>query len=149
MPYTLTKLYQLNYDVIMCILRNSCHYNFMKNFVWTLFSIEKQVQELHLKRVEHFCAQVTSYNPCLMWVYHSKQYYWTGSSFRTRPALVATTSCSGRLARTIDYHKNVLNVSTGCELRFVKCCKRLQIPLETPERITLRSQNIHMSAEAN
>jgi len=56
MPYTLTELQQLNYDVIMYILRNSCHYNLIKNFVWKLCSIGKQVQGLHLKRVEHFRA---------------------------------------------------------------------------------------------
>jgi len=33
MPYTLTDLQQLNYDITMYILRNSCPYNFMKCFV--------------------------------------------------------------------------------------------------------------------
>ena len=44
MPYTLTELQQLNYDVIIYVLRNDCPCNFIKNFVWKLCSIEKQVQ---------------------------------------------------------------------------------------------------------
>jgi len=66
MPYALTELQQLNYDVIMYVLRNSCPKNFKKKFVRKLCSIGKQVQGLYLKRVEHFRAEVIRYNPCSM-----------------------------------------------------------------------------------
>ena len=37
-----------------------------QKFCVKTFSIGKQVQGLHLKRVEHFRAEIISYNPCLM-----------------------------------------------------------------------------------